>query len=406
MKILLCLFLIFSIVFPDIAVSKVNGRDRNRTALSRRMVREGSKDLSGGEMKMDKPGSIFKKIEKDVPGAVPNNPSVPGPTPPAPPPITPPSPPTPPTPPVVPSVPLTPLEAPKSEKLAELSRNLKSVFETLNGDIALVKSACVGISKKLDEIYKLSASTAGLSAGTTALAGGALIAGAVKSNKKGVADALKEQNVGEDVVKDNLKSAKTANNWRTGLLATSIATSGAAVGTSGASVYHADKLPDTIKNCNEAIKKVNVDVGNLKAEIKETKDRVIEITTGKTFSNTKSVVANIDEAEKRLKVGEGVKENCEQYDKQVVNFVKGLSISSTTLTSVGTATGLVGAFTSGFAKDGHKNEKKLDITSNVMAGITAGTGVAAMATSADTAKKAKDLKEKSDKCETYLNGIN
>ena len=108
--------------------------------------------------------------------------------------------------------------------------------------------------------------------------------------------------------------------------------------------------------------------------------------------------------ETKLNVSEGIKENCEKYDLRSVNFVKGLSISSTALTGVGTATALVGTFTSGFSK-GNKKEKALDITSNIMAGVSTGTSVATIGTSSDTSKRVKDLKAKSDKCENHLGSI-
>lgn len=412
MKILLCWLIAFSVIFPEIAVSKVNGRDRNRTALSKRMVREGSKDLKGGELSFEKVGSVFKKVNKD--SLPPTNPQ-PQPTPdpqPQPDPNPQPNLPTPspnpnpqpdPSNPTVPLVPLTPAE---SIELAKLDDELSAVVKSAGEKVAIVKSACVGISEKLDTINKLSLATAGLSAGTTAIAGGALIAGAVKSNKKNVANALVGAGVDDDNVKKNQDSAKSANNWRTGLVTVATATSAAATGTAGASVYQAKDLPDIIKKCNDAIASVKVENSKLKTMIEDAKYTVIKIAENKKFSNSKKVVDNIKMAESKLKIGEDLNENCKQYDTSSVNFVKGLSISSTALSGVGTATGLIGAFTSGFAKQGAKNEKALDITSNIMTGITTGTGATTIATSSDTARRVKDLKEKSDKCESFLNGLN
>lgn len=410
MKILLSWLVVFSVIFPEIAVSKVNGRDRNRTALSKRMVREGSKDLKGGELSFEKVGSVFKKVNKD--SLPPTNPQ-PQPTPdpqPQPDPNNPPTepndPPTNPPPTDKPTVPLVPLTPAESIELAKLDDELSAVVKSAGEKVATVKSACVGISEKLDTINKLSLATAGLSAGTTAVAGGALIAGAVKSNKKNVADALVGGGVDDDNVKKNQDSAKSANNWRTGLVTVATATSAAATGTAGASAYQAKDLPEIIKKCNDAIASVKVENSKLKTMIEDAKYTVIKIAENKKFSNSKKVVDNIKMAESKLKIGEDLNENCKQYDTSSVNFVKGLSISSTALSGVGTATGLIGAFTSGFAKKGAKNEKALDITSNIMTGITTGTGATTIATSSDTARRVKDLKEKSDKCESFLNGLN
>ncbi len=454
MKILLCFLFIISIIFPDVTISKVNGRNRNRAAMSKRLVREGNKDLKGGELNSEKVGSVFKKIKKDT-AKPPVNPLQP---------------------PVdnggggdsgggndggsgggednggggdngggsggenggssggggdnggdsggengggsggggdneggsgdKPTIPLIPLTPAESIELEKLDKELSVVIKSAGKKIENVKSACVGISEKLEKIDTMSIATAGVAAGTTAVAGGALIAGAVKSNKKNVADALVEEGVDNEKVKKNQEGAKSANNWRTGLSVVSAMTSAAATGTAGASISETNNLPDIIKKCNDAINAVKVENSKLKVAIEDAKDKIIAIAKDKNFSNTKGVIKNLDILENKLKMGEKVKENCEQYDTNSVNFVKGLSISSTALSGVGTATGLIGAFTSGFAKQGAKNEKALDITSNVMNGLTAGTSVATIGTASDTVKRVKDLKEKSDKCENYLNSLN
>ena len=77
--------------------------------------------------------------------------------------------------------------------------------------------------------------------------------------------------------------------------------------------------------------------------------------------------------------------------------------ASAVISGIGTATAITGTTTSAIANTekmkGDPRQKKLDLTSNIMAGITAGTSLTTTAVSGAVLNKAKKLAEIAYGCE-------
>ena len=189
-----------------------------------------------------------------------------------------------------------------------------------------------------------------------------------------------------DVEKEN---AKKLGNLRTGLI-------GAAAGTSGIST---------------ALSAVNIskskDITKLTDECK---------TEIHKFRNETQKIAELEENEDTLALSGKVQDfasDCKGYEEKLATTVKGLSIGGTIASGVGTLSGIAGTVTSVIANkqptdiidaidekyDGRREKKrKLDKTSNILAGVTAGTSLATTGLSVAQIETIKDAIEQAKRC--------
>lgn len=184
--------------------------------------------------------------------------------------------------------------------------------------------------------------------------------------------------------KDN-KEAKTLGNVRTGLMAGATATSAVSMGTSLGATLTAKKLAEKMEACNEVISNLKMAISVAEAE-------------------------EVD-AEKLVKARE-ITSVCTGFDRDNIKTLKTTMTASAVVSGIGTATASAGTVTSILANSekvrgdnsdrGKKKEKKLNLVSNIMAGVTAGTSGASTVLSATAIKKAKQDSEMAERCEAVL----
>ena len=193
----------------------------------------------------------------------------------------------------------------------------------------------------------------------------------------------------KDVEKENIKilenQSKTLGNVRTGLMAGATATSAVSMGTSLGAGLTAKKLAEKMEACNEAISNLKMAISVAEAE-------------------------EVD-AEKLVKARE-ITSVCTGFDRDNIKTLKTTMTASAVVSGIGTATASAGTVTSILANSekvrgdnsdrGKKKEKKLNLVSNIMAGVTVGTSGASTVLSATAIKKAKQDSEMAERCEAAL----
>ena len=117
------------------------------------------------------------------------------------------------------------------------------------------------------------------------------------------------------------------------------------------------------------------------------------------------------EADKLVKARE-ITSACTGFDKDNIKTLKTTMTASAVVSGIGTATATTGTVTSALANSekvrgdnsdkGKKKEKNLNLVSNIMAGVTAGTSGASTVLSATAISKAKKDSEMAEKCEAVL----
>ena len=246
---------------------------------------------------------------------------------------------------------------------------------------------CVGIDDALHDMkVKAGINTAVTGVGTVA-GGAAFVVGIKKAHLMNKLTSIEDtytdqypQQYSDDIkiVKDtnfkpDLKSKrKKLGNWRTGLLAVNTATNIAGAVIAGTNKVN-KSLEEQIDNCNTAVK-------DLKNAI--TRARF----NGEDISEAQDIASACGEFE-YADLG------------KINNRAKGAEISSI----VGAGTGFVGTITSAVAnKSSGDKERKLDTTSNVLAGgatVATGTATVFNATQIASIKKVVDVAQK---CESLL----
>ena len=313
----------------------------------------------------------------------------------------------------------------KKERDAEIESASGNLQEKINK----VKNSCSGIKKDLDSIFGLNIATTVSSGLGTLASGGALVTGIMKAKTdktidelqaeidkiklveeraKGLSDKpeeLLEQlriimpeldadvSALESQIADETKKSKTLGNVRTGLMAGSIATSAASVGTSIASSVNAKKLAEKMKDCNTSVDELKVAKSQFTSDVSDVDDFDIE-------KNTVYIKAS------------DILNACKGYDNDNIKQLQTMSTVSAVTSGIGTATSVAGTITSAFAnskkvreatgEDAAKKEKNLNLTSNIMAGITAGTSGTSTVLSAVSINKAKKDSDMAEKCEDAL----
>ena len=279
----------------------------------------------------------------------------------------------------------------KKREFAKKLKEINTALSELNGKVDGAKSACSGISNALNTIYGLDVATTAVSAVGTAAAGGALAVGLIKNNDK-MMGKKEPEGVGMGGAVDNTafeKKKKAMGHARTGLMAASIATSGTSLGTSAAASVNAGKVAEKMKQCNTFVGEIRALSGKVKALIADYQEE-----TGSAFTGNKAGVVAAD----------NIGNACKGFDIAGINAIKNSMTASAVISGIGTATAITGTTTSAIAnsgkvEQGSDKQKKLDLTSNIMAGITTGTSLTTTAVSGAVLNKAKKLAEIAASCE-------
>ncbi len=267
----------------------------------------------------------------------------------------------------------------KKREFAKKLKEINTALSELNGKVDGAKSACSGISNALNTIYGLDVATTAVSAVGTAAAGSALAVGLIKNNDK----MIKGEDKG--------KSKKAMGHARTGLMAASIATSGTSLGTSAAASVNAGKVAEKMKQCNTFVGEIKALSGKVKALIAD-----YNTETGNAFTGGKSEIVAAD----------NIGNACKGFDIAGINAIKNSMTASAVISGIGTATAITGTTTSAIANTqkmaGTDKQKKLDLTSNIMAGITTGTSLTTTAVSGAVIGKVKAAIAVAKNCEAAL----
>lgn len=197
-----------------------------------------------------------------------------------------------------------------------------------------------------------------------------------------------------------LLTPEKLGNVRTGFMAGATAVSAVSLGTSAVGTVNTEKLYDKMKSCNKALvslKKansiLNMEIWDMEADLKA--------------NDIYDTASYLKVANDTIKISKNIVKNCITYDTKDIARVKNIMTGSSVISGIGTATALTGTITSGLANSGKFNsdkENKLDMTSNIMAGITTGTSLATTGLSATAAAKlGQKLMEQATTCEATLN---
>lgn len=267
----------------------------------------------------------------------------------------------------------------KKKEFIKKTKEITSVITQLNNKIAEAQSMCSGISGELNTIYGLDVATTATSAIGTLTAGGATAVGFVKNTDKVVNS------------ENGDKKQKAMGHARTGLMAASIATSGVSLGTSAAASVNAGKVAEKMKQCNTVVGEIRSINGKLKALIADYKEE-----TGSDFTENKGVMI----------AANNIATNCQSFDIAGINTIKNSMTATAVISGIGTGTAIAGTATSAVANskkmEGNDKQKKLDLTSNIMAGITAGTSLTSATVSGAVIGKVKAAIAVAKTCESAL----
>ncbi len=181
------------------------------------------------------------------------------------------------------------------------------------------------------------------------------------------------------------KDSKTLGHVRTGLLAGATVTSATSMGTSiGASVT-ATQVAEKMKSCNQAVGDVKIAKNLLSALIDD-------------FSEV------VDRSE--INVANNIISACPGFNSESIITIKNTMVASSVVSGIGTATAATGTVTSVLANTNKFKENgkagKLNLTSNIMAGITAGTSLTTTALSGSVLAKIKKERDIAADCERGL----
>ena len=290
--------------------------------------------------------------------------------------------------------------------------------ESLDAALRATYTACVGIDNELNDLRKMAGiSTAVTSVGTLAGAG-ATVSGAIKMKTDATAtslqeilDQIKEKNKSNDtkyttdqinelykkfnasyqtaVTENNAqteldqlnKKSKKMGNWRTGLLATSTATSITGAILSSKSKADAD-LEASIDACKSSVE-------NLRNAIMQARIDGLDISEANEIASA-----------------------CGEYEyvdlTKINSKAKGATISS----SIGAATGATGTALSAVAngdkvrgdntEEGQKKEKSMNIAATALSGTTAAASLVSAIFSGTQIKEIKKVSSVAEKCTGVL----
>ncbi len=192
-----------------------------------------------------------------------------------------------------------------------------------------------------------------------------------------------------------METSKKLGNARSALLGVSAATSVVSMGTGIGAAVDSKKLAEKMEKCNKALQDLKVENGKYNSQIESLKDEHKELEKNTLVAKHKQIQENVD---KMISI-------CHGFDKENITTVKNLMTATSIVSGVGAATGITGTITSIMANKDGKNAKGLNITSNIMAGITTGTSGSSVVTSSIAADKVKKDLDKAKECREYLNSI-
>ncbi len=281
------------------------------------------------------------------------------------------------------------------------------IIQRAEAHYAAVKSACSGISDAVSKVSGIAKANTAVNAVGVATSGGALIAGVTKTTVDAdierlmnelcelgackaetiknmddnqilnVADKLARINELSEQVKEKQEKSKSLGNWRTGLIAGSVATNVASAIISG---INRDKseLVQQIEACNLAVSSIkNINMDFQKAGLNPNDNPVI-----KKLNTIATWCGNLDE------------KSVEKIEKQMT-AVMGTSIA-------GAAVGTAGVAVSASAKGDKAQDKTLNNTANVLSGVSVATGAVGIGLNVSMIKTAKDIIKQSERCEEVL----
>ena len=290
-------------------------------------------------------------------------------------------------------------EREKKEK-AEQKAEINKVANELQQKIDSASSACSGIKSNIDRIFGLTTATTIVSGLGAAAAGTALVTGMKKSKlDKSIEGAnaseftdekdfqahldrlqrlTLEGGTNEEIESADTQKSKKLGNLRSGLMAGATVASGASLATSVISTLSAGKLADKMEDCDRKVADVRYAKANAEALLESSSDSNLENLVNKA---------------------QNISSKCSGFDKQNINTLKNIMTASAVVSGIGTATGAAGTVTSIMAnKDsvrnddseaGKKKEKKLNLASNILAGVTAGASASTTVISGIALTKAK-----------------
>ncbi len=269
------------------------------------------------------------------------------------------------------------------EEIKKAYANLHEIemvaLEVLEDKNKAVKE-CRDLYDDLNKIYKLSTASA-ISGGVgTAASGTAFVSSLVKQNKAAQITTIAG-------------------------LATSTATSGVSAGTSIAASVKTEKLEDKMKACRNSLSKLKTSHSkfltefNALSELKQIDEKANTLGSKTLYGKWKAMDKNIQDIFTKC---ENVKNKSNNDIEKLANIIRGNNIASSVTSSVGTATALAGTITSAVSMTKGGN-KKLDLSTKILSGVTAGTSASTTATSSVAAfKTQKYIKEIGD-CVGKLN---
>lgn len=245
-------------------------------------------------------------------------------------------------------------------------------------------SACSGIEDDLDIIKGWATATTVSSGLGTLAAGEALAVGIAK-----VVDDERIEN-SQEIALDE-KTSKTLGNVRTGLMAGATATSGVSTLSSFVSSGRAKTLVNRMAACNAKIEKLKIIKAMFEAE---------------DFSK--------DDA--TYKLASNISEKCSSFDVDNMKKVATSMTASGIVSAIGVGTAGAGTVTSVLAntdktrndnsESGKKKEKALNLTTNILAGVTAGTSGASTVLSATAIAKVSKDADMAKECLDAINSAN
>lgn len=259
-------------------------------------------------------------------------------------------------------------------------------------DVALQNTyrSCVGVDEMLGDMKKLAGINTAVTGVGTVAGGGALVAGIKKNALLGKLRRIENDSESERAVsgtslniaiqsgfKPDLKSsnsskAKTAGNWRTGLLAVNTATNiaGTVLATKNA---NSELLDEKIDQCISAVDELQSTIGQARMDD-------IDVTEAQAIYSACSEYKYLDLSVIRKRA-------------------KGAQISS----AIGAGSGVAGVVTSSMANASYGDkEKALDTTSNVLAGGATALSGAATVFNAMQISAIKRVADVAQNCENLL----
>ncbi len=271
----------------------------------------------------------------------------------------------------------------KEEKL-EVQKKMTAIAKSAGA----VKNYCTRLDQDMTEVYNL------------------LVAASVV---EGLGTAASVSALGTNIVKEKARDAdndtkqQQLNNATTGLMAGSAVSGVIGIGTSGAATHKLDKeIKSRTDNCRKSIEDLRMKTNAITAKDKEI---LAAIKAGDADVKADQLIIN---NEHLLESSKTIVNTCDAFINKDAQheFTLALNLAKSTvgLGTVGTLTSIAGTVTSAIAgTDTNANKRDLDLSTNILAGISTGTHGAATVTGSISAAKINKLKNDAKACQDALN---